>query len=1616
MSVLYPLTLRTDYALTRSRKSSSFIKFVLCFLIASLSFNGLFAQEVSKEEQARKEAGAKKQEAIQAEMKLKANPNMKTRPGATIQLIQEPVILSAAEQQKVADQQLAVEKAAYKAKEGLENAKLALEKVVVQNGGVDYKVITNGNRVEYVVTNAGNVIYRQSINSSASVYDKQVQAEKEGLYASNTLRRNLNYPHEALQSEIRSLINAPKLNNTNNQTNNNRITADYTFNGGGGTINAAGAATPYPATITVSGVPAGAIVKSVTINGLNHTFSSDVDILLQSPTGTNVFLMSDVGGGDDFVNHTYTFSDAAALNMTTGLAPASGTWKPTNIVGTLGPEPDNFVAPGPGAISQPNPTLSLFGNGNQNGTWNLFILDDFSGDAGNWGSWSITFTDPPAVCFPINITGQPANTTICAGGNGSFTVVAAPAGVSYNWQVNTGSGFTYITNGGVYSGANTATLNITAPTLAMSGYQYRAVITCSQGGLPEISNPATLTVNVSPAAPAVSPTSAAICPGGNVALNITSSQSAVNQTVSSANGLGLVVNNTLPPAVSTLNVAGFAGAIGSISVNFNITHTFDGDVRINLQAPNGNIINLANLRGSGGDNFSNTTISSASGVSLSTGTAPFTGTFAADLANAVGIAPYISNNTTWSSLFSVANGNWTLIVSDHAGGDNGTLDSWSITLTSAAPPDPAVWTPITGLFNDAGLTSPYVAGTFQSTVYAAPSTTTTYTASVSNGTCNSPGTPVTVTVNTPVTITGQPGNGTACVGVTKTLSVTATGTSLTYQWQVDMGSGYANITTGTPTNPGGFIYTGQTTATLSINTVMATMNGYKYRCVVSGACPPSLNSNEVTLAVNARPAISVASSATCAPTTLTASGADTYSWAPSAGLSATTGTTVTANPAVNTIYTVTGTNTATGCTNTTQADVKFTPAIPTVAPAAPIICAGAVQQLSITSSSSGATLANTTSSGTISLPVSNLLPPAISTINVAGVTGSVQSITVNLNITHTYDGDVTINLKAPNGNIYNLAWEVGGSGDNFINTTFSSAGGTPIFNGTAPFTGTYAADGFTGVGIAPNLSNTNTWTGLYSTPNGAWSLIVTDPWNLDDGTLTSWSITINYATPDAGIWTPVTGLFTNSAGTTPYVAGTPAATVYASPAATTTYSVTVTNTSTSTRTFSSGGTVTVPGVAPGSTSAGAGAPYPSTVAVSGLPANAVVKSVTVKGVRHSFPDDIDMLLQSPTGINVVLMSDAGGGTDATGQNYTFDDAASGTMADGALNATGTYKPTNYGASDTYPAPIGSVTQATPTLGSFTGDPNGTWNLYIADGFSGDIGQIVSWEITFSIPGQTNCSSTPRTVTVTVQAPIVYTTQPANRTACQNGSVTFTAAATGTVTTTQWQVSTNGGTTWTDIAGATTTTLTLNNVQPSQNNYRYRLVLSNAGCGAVASAAATLTVNPLPTVSLGLSPAGQTQLKPGMLTTVTVSSSPAGAAYQWFINGVAQPSITGASYAVDAYHLGTYTVRVTDVNGCVSTTSGVTFTALATSQLFIYPNPTTGAYYVTYYMPSVGTPLSITVIDMNGRKMVERHEVTSAPYTRFDFSNSKLAAGVYIIEVRNRSGERLDKGQLVVMGQ
>ena len=79
----------------------------------------------------------------------------------------------------------------------------------------------------------------------------------------------------------------------------------------------------------------------------------------------------------------------------------------------------------------------------------------------------------------------------------SFTSTASGTPTpSVQWQVDTGSGFGNLANGGNVSGADTTTLTISNPTVAMSGYQYRAVFTNECGGTQIVnSDAATLTVD-----------------------------------------------------------------------------------------------------------------------------------------------------------------------------------------------------------------------------------------------------------------------------------------------------------------------------------------------------------------------------------------------------------------------------------------------------------------------------------------------------------------------------------------------------------------------------------------------------------------------------------------------------------------------------------------------------------------------------------------------------------------------------------------------------------------------------------------------------------------------------------------------------------------------------------------------------------------------------------------------------------------------------------------------------------------------------------------------------------------------------------------------------------------
>ena len=96
----------------------------------------------------------------------------------------------------------------------------------------------------------------------------------------------------------------------------------------------------------------------------------------------------------------------------------------------------------------------------------------------------------------------------------------------------------------------------------------------------------------------------------------------------------------------------------------------------------------------------------------------------------------------------------------------------------------------------------------------------------------------------------------------------------------------------------------------------------------SGSC---YSSDVAYVTVHPAPYVNANSGTICAgeSITLTAQGCDTYVWSPSSSLNSSTGSSVIASPSVTTVYTVTGTITATGCTDTEEVDVTVFPLPPT---------------------------------------------------------------------------------------------------------------------------------------------------------------------------------------------------------------------------------------------------------------------------------------------------------------------------------------------------------------------------------------------------------------------------------------------------------------------------------------------------------------------------------------------------------------------------------------------------------------------------------------------------------------------------------------------------------------
>ena len=108
------------------------------------------------------------------------------------------------------------------------------------------------------------------------------------------------------------------------------------------------------------------------------------------------------------------------------------------------------------------------------------------------------------TCSPTNITSQPSNLAQCIGTAADFLVVATGDALSYQWQGDTGSGFTNLSNTGHYSGALSNHLMIDTTSIPMNGYLFRCVITNSCLDIVN-STSALLTVNPLPTPTITSP-------------------------------------------------------------------------------------------------------------------------------------------------------------------------------------------------------------------------------------------------------------------------------------------------------------------------------------------------------------------------------------------------------------------------------------------------------------------------------------------------------------------------------------------------------------------------------------------------------------------------------------------------------------------------------------------------------------------------------------------------------------------------------------------------------------------------------------------------------------------------------------------------------------------------------------------------------------------------------------------------------------------------------------------------------------------------------------------------------------------------------------------------------
>jgi subtilisin-like proprotein convertase family protein len=454
------------------------------------------------------------------------------------------------------------------------------------------------------------------------------------------------------------------------------------------------------------------ILDSIEID-LQHTWASDLDIYLVSPGGAvTVELSTDNGGSTGLDTRSILVFDDGSANAITG-------W-------TGGTPAGDYLAEG-GLLN------TLLAGQSINGDWTLRICDDSGGDTGTLYNYCINFSEitvvgnPPTIVCPADIVINNTAST-CGGvanfagvafdvedGNISGDIIATPASgstfpvgdtvvelsvtdsdgntVTCNFMVTVVdneapvavcqditvdldpvTGMATITAADVDNGS-TDNCGIASMTLDISSFD------CSMTG----ANTVTLTVTDNAGNSSTCTSTVTVQDVTAPVITCIGAPGTVTDTASDSPALAIPDSN--PAGVSTTITVADDFDITDLNVNLDITHTWVGDLIVTLESPAGTTAVLIDRMGttSGGVGCSSNdlmiTLDDEAATPIEDECQP--GPPAAS-------GSFTPNNPLSAFDGESSMGDWTLTVSDNAGGDTGTLNTWGLEYSydvSATPLD-----------------------------------------------------------------------------------------------------------------------------------------------------------------------------------------------------------------------------------------------------------------------------------------------------------------------------------------------------------------------------------------------------------------------------------------------------------------------------------------------------------------------------------------------------------------------------------------------------------------------------------------------------------------------------------------------------------------------------------------------------------------------------------------------------------------------------------------------------------------------------------------------------------------------------------------------------------------